>query len=232
VNLYDFLLNGKLGLSQFVDGDTIVVGPRQHTFSVEGDVFNSYDFEFANSTIPVTEALSWARPKPGATHMTIIRQQGAVKRSEYYPLGSAAGRSLQDGDRLIVSSDRYAGTIQVRVDGAHSGEHAIVLPYGSTMRQVLSQIRPNSMSQMKAIQLYRTSVAERQKEMLNLSLQKLEEASLQHNPQRRKRPVCVCRKHNWSAASSIKRVLSFRKGKSCLAKATSTRCCWKMVTSS
>jgi hypothetical protein len=46
------------------------------------------------------------------------------------------------------------------------------------MRQVLSQIRANSMSQMKAIQLYRTSVAERQKEMLNLSLQKLEEASL------------------------------------------------------
>lgn len=105
VNLYDFLLNGKLGLSQFVDGDTIVVGPRQHTFSVEGDVFNSYDFEFANSTIPVTEALSWARPKPGATHMTIIRQQGAIKRSEYYPLSSAPGRSLQDGDRLIVSSD-------------------------------------------------------------------------------------------------------------------------------
>ncbi|MCL5500994.1 polysaccharide export protein [Escherichia coli] len=178
VNLYDFLLNGKLGLSQFVDGDTIVVGPRQHTFSVEGDVFNSYDFEFANSTIPVTEALSWARPKPGATHMTIIRQQGTMKRSEYYPLSSAAGRSLQDGDRLIVSSDRYAGTIQVRIDGAHSGEHAVVLPYGATMRQVLSQIRPNSMSQMKAIQLYRTSVATRQKEMLDLSLQKLEEASL------------------------------------------------------
>ena len=46
VNLYDFLLNGKLGLSQFADGDTIIVGPRQHTFSVQGDVFNSYDFEF------------------------------------------------------------------------------------------------------------------------------------------------------------------------------------------
>jgi len=178
VNLYDFLLNGQLGLTQFVDGDTIVVGPRQHTFSVEGDVFNSYDFEFANSSIPIPEALSWARPKPGATHMTIIRQQGTIKRSEYYPLSSAPGRSLQDGDRLIVSSDRYAGTIQVRIDGAHSGEHAVVLPYGSTMRQVLSQIRPNSMSQMDAIQLYRNSVAARQKEMLNLALQKLEEASL------------------------------------------------------
>lgn len=178
VNLYDFLLNGNLALSQFSDGDTIVVGPRQHTFSVEGDVFNSYDFEFANSAIPVTEALSWARPKPGATHMTIIRQQGTMKRSEYYPLSSAPGRSLQDGDKLVVSSDRYAGTIQVRIEGAHSGEHAVVLPYGATMRQVLAQVRPNSMSQMDAIQLYRRSVALRQKEMLDVSLQKLEQASL------------------------------------------------------
>lgn len=178
INLYDFLLNGTLSLSQFADGDTIVVGPRKYTFSVEGDVYNGYDFEFANGSIPVEEALSWARPKPGATHFTIVRQQGTVKRTEYYPLSSAPGRSLQDGDKLIISSDRYAGTIQVRIEGAHSGEHALVLPYGSTMKQVLSQIRTNSMSQMDSIQLYRHSVAIRQKEMLDLSLQKLEEASL------------------------------------------------------
>lgn len=178
VNLYDFLLNGTLNLSQFSDGDTIVVGPRKYTFSVDGDVYNSYDFEFATSAIPVDEALSWARPKPGATHFTIVRQQGTVKRTEYYPLGSAPGRTLQDGDKLIVSSDRYAGTIQVRIEGAHSGEHALVLPYGATMKQVLTQLRPNSMSQMNSIQLYRHSVAVRQKEMLNLELQKLEQASL------------------------------------------------------
>lgn len=178
INLYDFLLNGKLGLSQFADGDTIVVGPRQHTFSVQGDVFNSYDFEFRDSSIPVTEALSWARAKPGATNITIIRQQGLQKRSEYYPISSAPGRMLQDGDTLIVSTDRYAGTIQVRIEGAHSGEHAMVLPYGSSMRAVLAKVRTNSMSEMGAIQLYRPSVAQRQKEMLDLSLQKLEEASL------------------------------------------------------
>ncbi|MEO3990173.1 polysaccharide biosynthesis/export family protein [Pseudocitrobacter cyperus] len=178
VNLYDFLLNGTLNLSQFSDGDTIVVGPRKYTFSVDGDVYNSYDFEFASSAISVDEALSWARPKPGATHFTIVRQQGTVKRTEYYPLSGAAGRTLQDGDKLIVSSDRYAGTIQVRIEGAHSGEHALVLPYGASMKQVLAQLRPNSMSQMNSIQLYRHSVAIRQKEMLNLELQKLEQASL------------------------------------------------------
>ncbi|MEA5104875.1 polysaccharide biosynthesis/export family protein [Pantoea sp. S18] len=178
INLYDFLLNGKLGLSQFSDGDTIVVGPRQHTFSVQGDVFNSYDFEFRHSNISVTEALSWARPKPGATNITIIRKQGLAKRSEYHPIGTAAGRMLQDGDTLIVSTDRYAGTIQVRIEGAHSGEHAMILPYGSNMRAVLAKIRPNSMSQMTAIQIYRPSVAARQKEMMSVALQKLEEASL------------------------------------------------------
>lgn len=116
INLYDFLLKGNLSLSQFADGDTIVVGPRQHTFSVDGDVYNSYDFEFRDSAIAVTEALSWARAKPGATHLTIVREQGTMKRSEYFPLDKAAGRMLQDGDRLIVSSDRYTGTIQVRVE--------------------------------------------------------------------------------------------------------------------
>lgn len=178
INLYDFLLNGTLNLSQFSDGDTIVVGPRKYTFSVDGDVYNSYDFEFASRSISVDEALSWARPKPGATHFTIVRQQGTEKRTEYYPLSGSAGRTLQDGDKLIVSSDRYAGTIQVRIEGAHSGEHALVLPYGATMKQVLTQLRPNSMSQMNSIQLYRQSVAIRQKDMLNLELQKLEQASL------------------------------------------------------
>lgn len=178
INLYDFILNGTLGLMQFTDGDVIVVGPRQHTFSVDGEVFNNNDFEFEQSTIPVTEVLQWARPKPNATNISIIRQQGTVKRSEYYPLSAANQLTLQDGDRMIVTSDRYAGTIQVRVDGAHSGQHAVVLPYGSTMRQVLAQLKTNTMSQTNSIQLFRKSVADRQREMLDLSLRKLEEQAL------------------------------------------------------
>ena len=178
INLYDFILNGTLGLMQFTDGDVIVVGPRQHTFSVDGEVFNNNDFEFEQSTIPVTDVLQWARPKPNATNISIIRQQGTVKRSEYYPLSAANQLTLQDGDKMIVTSDRYAGTIQVRVDGAHSGQHAVVLPYGSTMRQVLAQLKTNTMSRTDSIQLFRKSVADRQREMLDLSLRKLEEQAL------------------------------------------------------
>lgn len=178
VNLYDFLLEGKLDLVQFQDGDVIVVGPRRHTFSVGGEVFNAYDFEFDQASIPLPAALAMAKPKPGATHVSVVRRQGREKRSEYYSLAEAKNVRIEDGDLVNITADRYQGTIQVRIEGAHSGEHAIVLPYGSKLKDVIAQLKPNSMSRVDAIQIYRKSVQARQKEMLELALRKVEEAAL------------------------------------------------------
>lgn len=178
VNLYDFLLNGGLDLVQFQDGDVILVGPRRHTFNVGGEVFNAYDFEFDQPRIPLAQALTMAQPKPGATHVSIVRRQGSEKRSEYYSLDQAKNIELEDGDIVTVTADRFPGTIQVRIEGAHSGEHALVLPYGARLKDVLTHIRPNPMSRLDAIQLYRKSVQSRQKEMLELALRKVEEAAL------------------------------------------------------
>ncbi|MFJ2993428.1 polysaccharide biosynthesis/export family protein [Pandoraea sp. NPDC087047] len=178
MNLYDFLLNGHLAALPLHEGDVVVVGPRQHTFSVEGEVFNAYDFEFEQSTLTLARALEVARVKPGATHVSVVRRQGTQKRTEYYAIAHGHDVVLQDGDKLIVTADRYAGTIQVRIEGAHSGEHAMVLPYGATMADVLTKINATSMSRVDALQLYRKSVAVRQKEMLDVSLQKLQQSSL------------------------------------------------------
>ncbi|WP_084224352.1 polysaccharide biosynthesis/export family protein [Stenoxybacter acetivorans] len=178
LNLYDFLLSGDIKNQDLRDGDVIMVTQRKHTFAINGDVYNPYDFEFNQATIPLVTALRYAKPKPGASHVSIVRRQGSEKRSEYYPISEARNIELEDGDNLTVTTDRYDGTIQVRIEGAHSGEHAMVLPYGSTMEAVLENIRANSMSQIDAIQLFRPSVAKRQKEMLNLELQKLQQATL------------------------------------------------------
>lgn len=177
VNLYDFLLAGQLQPFAFKDGDVVVVAPRKHTFSVEGEVFNPFDFEFNVDQLTVAQALSVAKIKPGATHVSISRRQGSEYRSEYYPLNEAQDVILKDGDVLNITADRYAGTIQVRIEGAHNGTRALVLPYGATLDQVIGQIQPNSLSQVQSLQLFRPSVAQRQKEMLNLSLDKLEEAT-------------------------------------------------------
>jgi protein involved in polysaccharide export with SLBB domain len=177
VNLYDFLLAGNLKPFNFKEGDIIVVTPRKFMFEINGEVYNPYTFEFDRQQLTVEQALTVARVKPSATHISINRRQGTEYRSEYYPIKQAGQIVLNDGDRLSVTADRFLGTIQVRVEGAHTGEHALVLPYGATLDQVLAQLKANKMSNTSAIQLYRKSVAERQKEMLNVSLDKLEEAT-------------------------------------------------------
>ncbi len=84
---------------------------------------------------------------------------------------------IEDGNVVTVTADRYTGTIQVRVDGAHKGGHAIVLPYGARLGDVLVQLHPNALAEAESLQLYRTSVATRQREMLKVALDKLEETT-------------------------------------------------------
>ncbi|EPF69993.1 polysaccharide biosynthesis/export family protein [Acinetobacter rudis] len=177
IDLYEFLISGQLQPFSFRDGDVVLVGPRTYTFNISGEVFNAYDFEFNRSYLTVAEALAVAKLKPGATNVSIMRRQGTEYRSEYYALDQAQDIQVQDGDILTVTADRYAGTIQVRIEGAHNGEHAIVLAYGAKLSDVLSQIKPNALANIKALQLFRPSVAKRQKEMLNVALDKLEDAT-------------------------------------------------------
>lgn len=177
LDLYEFLVQGKIRPFSFRDGDVIVVGARTHTFNISGEVYNAYDFEFDRPEVTVAQALSVAKLKPGATNVSIMRRQGTEYRSEYYSLAESQNVYIQDGDVLTVTADRYAGTIQVRVEGAHNGAHAIVLPYGAKLSDVLTQLNPNSLAEVEALQLFRPSVALRQKEMINVSLNKLEEAT-------------------------------------------------------
>lgn len=176
-DLYDFLLRGQIRPFSFRDGDVIVVGQRTHTFNVSGEVYNQNDFEFNSPAVTLAQALAFAKLKPGATNVSIQRRQGAEYRSEYYSLSQAYNVMVEDGDIVTVTADRYAGTIQVRVDGAHNGAHAIVLPYGAKLSDVLTQLQPNALAEVESLQLFRPSVAKRQKEMLNVALDKLEETT-------------------------------------------------------
>ena len=174
LNLYDFLLYGKMDLLQMADGDTIVIGPRNYTVSISGEVQNAYQFELPKDKTPLTEILSIARPKAGATDVSIFRKQGVERKSEYYPIDKIGDVILNDGDEVIVLSDRYPGTILVRIEGAVSSSHAVILPYGAKMSSVLQRVVPNQRSNIEAIQLFRKSIAARQKEMLLSSLKTLE----------------------------------------------------------
>jgi protein involved in polysaccharide export with SLBB domain len=177
-NLYRFLLEGRIEPLQLQDGDTVVVAPRQSTVQVGGEVHNPYVFEFAQPRVSAAELLALARPRPGATHLSIVRKVGAERRSEYHPLAAAAQVTIEDGDEVTLTSDKYPGTILVRIEGAHLGERTLVLPYGAQLKDALARVRPAPQAQLEAVQLFRRSVAQRQKELLESSLRSLETFAL------------------------------------------------------
>jgi protein involved in polysaccharide export with SLBB domain len=178
INLYDFLLKGEIAKPQLHDGDSIVVHPRQHTVTVSGEVLNPYVFEFSDRFINAGQLLTMARPTPAATHISIVRDMGPQQRSEYYPLAKAGSTIIEDGDQVTLTADKYPGTVLVRVQGANLSERTLVLPYGSHLSDALARIRPAPQANMAALQLFRKSVATRQKEMLEASLHNLETYAL------------------------------------------------------
>lgn len=178
VDLYGFLLDGRIQPLQLQDGDTIVVAPRKHTVRVSGEALNPYVFEFRQSEIKASELLAMARPRPAATHLSIVRRIGAELRSEYYPLSAVGDVMIQDGDEVTLTSDKYPGTILVRIEGANLGERSLVMPYGSRLKDAVARLKPAPQANVAALQLYRKSVAARQKELLDGSLRSLETYAL------------------------------------------------------
>jgi protein involved in polysaccharide export with SLBB domain len=178
VNLYDFLLEGRLSQVQIQDGDTILVADRHNTVRVSGDVFNSYGFEFKDREISAEELLQLAHPRPGATHVSVVHKVGTRQYSEYHPIDELDNVYLRAGDELAVVTDRNISTILVRVDGAIDSSRMLTLPYGSTLEDALADITPKPEASPDAIQLFRESVAEQQRRMLDLSLRVLERTAL------------------------------------------------------
>ena len=177
-NFYDFLIEGRMEPVQIQDGDTIVVGSRHNTVRVSGDVFNRFGFEFKDNEISAQELLRLARPMPSATHVSVVHKSGTRQYSNYHAVDELGDVYLQSGDELAVVTDRRIATILVRVDGAIDSSRVLTLPYGSTMEDALAQVTPKPEATPDAVQLFRKSVAERQRAMLEISLRVLERSAL------------------------------------------------------
>ncbi len=178
VSLYDFLLNGSIPLLQLGDGDVIFISPRQHTTIVTGLAENAKRFEFPNDALPLEELSRLAKPRANATHVRVVRNTGIVRNVDYYPLADAGNVQIRNGDEVEYTADKKPGTITVRVEGEHLSAQEYVLPYGARIGELMKNIRFSERSDAQSAQLYRQSVRERQKAMLQASMKSLENTVL------------------------------------------------------
>lgn len=178
VSLYDFLLRGELPLIQFQDGDIIVVGPKQSTASVSGLVNHPVQFEF-DTAIGLNTLLEIAGLDERATHVQVVRNQRQEREADYLSLNAdLSSIMIVSGDEVSVFADRQVGSIIAQIEGEYEGLSQYALPYEANLQQLLEQITPTSRSDLSGIQLYRVSIAQRQKQVLKQMLQKLEQAVL------------------------------------------------------
>lgn len=178
LNLYDFMLRGVMPLIQFRDGDTIIVEPLTRTVRVSGLVSNPYQVEFSGESMSLKALLEIVGAVPNATHARITRNSGLNRTVDYVALSDAESVSLFSGDEVDVVADKALKSIIVFVEGEHLGRAQYVLPYGATLGDLLAQMQQSPESNMADIQLFRKSVAERQKAMIDESLRVLESSVL------------------------------------------------------
>jgi protein involved in polysaccharide export with SLBB domain len=177
-NLYSFIQKGALSEQQFLNGDTILVHPRQNTVAVSGLVLNDNIFEFSGASVKGDTLLSLAAPVAEATHVTILRKDAGKEQAEYLTLEAAREKELLPGDTLTVLSDRKRENMGIRIEGEHAGEQVIVVSYNARLKDVLKQVKWLSTSQREGVQLFRQSVKEAQRESLRASLGRLEKTIL------------------------------------------------------
>jgi protein involved in polysaccharide export with SLBB domain len=173
INLYDFLLHGVIPLIQFADGDVIFVAPRLKTVTVSGLAENARQFEFSGDDFKLADLVKMAKPKPEVTNVRIVRNTGPITNVEYYPLEEAGKVRIENGDDVNFTADKKPGTITVRVEGEHLSPQEYVLPYGTRLGELLSKIKYSDRSDTHDIQLFRLSVQDRQKQLLQIALQSL-----------------------------------------------------------
>jgi protein involved in polysaccharide export with SLBB domain len=173
-DLYNFLIDGQLSLFQFHDGDVIKIDTLKNSINISGEVERAYIFELYNNNILVDEVMRYVLPKSTVTHFIVTRWENGVEKIEKYPIKDRYRVSIKNGEKIRFVSDYLKDNLTIIIDGEHGNLHTIMVKKGENLKSLLSKIILTPLSDVGAVQLYRRSVALRQKRLIDANLKDLE----------------------------------------------------------
>lgn len=177
VDLYDFLLNGRLPSIRMQEGDTLVIGRQRALVGASGAVRNNFLFEVPNRVMSGREIAEYSRPLPSATNAIIQGSRGGRPYSRYVTLAELSGATLGDQDVVTFITDRPAQTVQVSVEGSRIGPSVLVVDRDTQLCEMLDYIEVDPvLADTSSIYLLRPSVAAQQTRSLNEAADRLERA--------------------------------------------------------
>ena len=175
IDLYEFLIEGRMPSVQFQDGDTIVVAARKSTVRVSGDVSNPALFEILANNINGQEIANMALLNPDVSYAGVSGMREQKPFSSYIPLDQFKNLQLENGDSVHFRADQHDQVIVVDVEGSHMGPSRYAVPRNTRLQELLDYIEiDRELADASSVSLKRKTIAIRQKAALEESLQRLE----------------------------------------------------------
>lgn len=175
LDLYDFLLTGKMPHGQLQDGDTIFVEARGPVVTVHGDVGRAYHYELNQQKLFGQTLTDLAKLNPGVSHVLLRGSRSTGPYSSYKALDEFASAEVADGDEVMFLADQRDNHIVVQLEGSYLGQSHFVLPKDATLHELLNGIAIDPQdTAYQSVSIRRLSVAERQRQSLLESLRRLE----------------------------------------------------------
>ncbi|KGT92069.1 polysaccharide biosynthesis/export family protein [Enterobacter cancerogenus] len=175
IDLYEFMQQGRMPKLSLKDQDVILVESQGPMVSVAGKVRNPFRFELNNSSALGSELVSFALPLAKVSHVGVIGDRPNGPFSVYMPYRDFDRIQLKDGDKVLFNDDMHAQVYDVQIIGSYRGPSYFTVRKETRLHDLLNHIPidPN-MADYGSIYIMRKSVAARQKEMLEDSLNRLE----------------------------------------------------------
>ncbi|MFB9213678.1 polysaccharide biosynthesis/export family protein [Vibrio sinaloensis] len=175
VDLYDFIRSGEMAKVSFKDGDVILVKPQKAAITVSGGVRNPFRFELDTQGAQGEALINYSRPLAKVSHVGIMGNRNDGPFSLYMPYKDFLNFELEDGDKVIFNDDLHAQVIDVQVSGSYLGPSYFAVNKRTHLHELLSYIPVDpQLANFKSVYILRKSVAKKQKEMIEESLNRLE----------------------------------------------------------
>jgi protein involved in polysaccharide export with SLBB domain len=179
LDLYDFILAGRLQHSQLENGDTIIVENRGPVITVHGDVGRPYRYELLSQKnepdLTGRSVKALTQLNAGVSHALIRGTRSSGPIANYLTLDEFDSVLLSNGDEVLFFDDQHQSQMVVQLEGEFLGQSYFVLPRTATLQQLLNMVPIEPLlTDFDNISLRRKSVAERQKQALEDSLRRLE----------------------------------------------------------
>lgn len=175
IDLYDFMLNGFLPKINFKDNDVILVEQQKATVVVTGSVRNPFRFEFKGEHATGDELSSYALPLAKVSHVGVVGDRMNGPFSLYLPYAEYKSFVFKDGDRLFFNDDLRAQVFDIQISGSYLGPSYFAVKNNTRLHDLLAHVEiDKNLADFSSIYIQRKSVAAKQKEMIDQSLERLE----------------------------------------------------------